>query len=737
MFTKKISYYVSVLAIFLIPIFPLIISNSFFFPFITGKAFFFRILVEIAFASWIILAFIDSKYRPKLNPLFIAVTFFALITLLADLLGVNPIRSLVSNFERMEGWLTIVHLWAFFIVISNLFGEGESGKKLWHRFINTSLIVAFIVAMYGVFQLFGWLNIHQGSIRIDASLGNAAYMAVYMMIHAFLAGYMFFVNWIKIRELSFKKIDLAIKVRLWVYGIISILFGFLVFETQTRGTILGLIGGILLALLLYSVFGKSESKKSRLIATSIIGLILVISFVFWLNRNSQFVKDSDLLSRIASISISDVRTQARGYIWPMAINGALERPILGWGQENFNYIFNANYNPKMWMHEQWFDRAHSVFLDWLVAGGFVGLISYLSLYVLFIYVVWRSKLNILEKSILVGLIAGYAIHNVFVFDNLASYVLFFSMLGFVSLFSHKDHDSLFGKNDFRLDAVEYIVAPIVLVLLIISVYFLNIRVMTANLRLIDALYGCSGRSAPDPKLFEKALVIDSYIAKQEIREQLMSCTDVVIRAQQIPVSLKQEFLQLTAKEIENQIKVTPKDARIYVLGGSLMNGVGQYNYALPLLEKANKLTPRKQSAILLLAQLYMNSGKEKEAVDLLKEAYESAPNNSNVRSAYATALVIVGKESEARKMFDNDPSIFESQQMAQTYAISKQYTKAIAVYKTLIKNNPTDVNYRAQLAQVQFEAGLKYDSILTLRALAEDRPDLKAQIEATIKQIEK
>ena len=49
-------------------------------------------------------------------------------------------------------------------------------------------------------------------------------------------------------------------------------------------------------------------------------------------------------------------------------------------KDTFNYLFNENYNPKMWAHEQWFDRAHNVFLDWLVATGLLGLGFYLLLY---------------------------------------------------------------------------------------------------------------------------------------------------------------------------------------------------------------------------------------------------------------------------------------------------------------------------------------------------------------------
>ncbi|NDE04714.1 MAG: hypothetical protein EB003_08710 [Flavobacteriia bacterium] len=284
MLIKKIVHFILLATIFILPAFALIVVDSYFFPFITGKAFFFRILVEIAFASWIILAFIDPKYRPKITPLSIGVTIFAVVALIADFLGVNPLRSIWSNFERMEGWITIVHLWALFIVFSNTFGFGEEGKRIWQRWINAELFIAFIVSIYAIVQLAGGAEIHQGS-RVDASLGNAAYMAVYMLFNVGLAAYMsVIVRMKKIIVNSFLK---------WMYPVLSILFGFILFETATRGTILGLFGGLMLALAIYSIFGKDESKKSRLISGGIIFAIILVGIVFWMNKDASFIQKNE------------------------------------------------------------------------------------------------------------------------------------------------------------------------------------------------------------------------------------------------------------------------------------------------------------------------------------------------------------------------------------------------------------------------------------------------------------
>jgi O-antigen ligase/tetratricopeptide (TPR) repeat protein len=722
---KKIAHHIAIATLFLIPIFPLIVANSLFFPFITGKAFYFRLLVEVAFASWIILAFLDVKYRPRLTSMTIAVSIFALVTLVADLLGVNPLRSIWSNFERMEGWLVIFHLWMFYITAVSLFGSGESGRTWWYRWLNMSVGVAVIVGVYGLFQLFGWAAIHQGTTRIDASLGNAAYMAVYMLFHAFIAAYLYFAHANTVKSIAFPQ---------WVYAFLALLFGFLVFETATRGTILGLIGGILLALALYSLFGKREKRKYRLGSGIAIGVIILIGVVFWLNRSATFIQNSEVLSRMANISLQENKTQARGYIWPMAIEGWQERPILGWGQENFNYIFNSHYEPAMWAHEQWFDRAHSVFLDWLTASGLLGFLSYLSLYVFCILAIWKSSLSIREKSVFTGLLAGYAIHNIFVFDNIASYVFFFAILGFSGSLKEGKVISWFGTKPVRTDAVEYIAAPIVLILLVIGLYMFNVRPLQANTRLLTALGMCSAGRA-DVALFEKSLSVGSSLANQEVREQLLACTPMVLNGQ-YPGTIKQAFLTLSQKEIEAQMDVAPNDARIHVLAGFFMNSIGNYPEAEKYLSEALRLSPGKQSIMIPLAIAYANTGKGDEGLSLMKEAYESAPEHTQLKAVYASMFVIAGKEAEGRALFPNEPELFENVTVAQVYVALKQYPKAIALYKKLIVEDPQNVELRGSLAQTQLAAGMTFAAIETLRAIAVDYPEYKQGIDAAIKQVQ-
>jgi tetratricopeptide (TPR) repeat protein len=209
----------------------------------------------------------------------------------------------------------------------------------------------------------------------------------------------------------------------------------------------------------------------------------------------------------------------------------------------------------------------------------------------------------------------------------------------------------------------------------------------------------------------------------------------VVSSQQIPGQLKQQFFTLANDQIHAQIDATPKDARAYVLGGSFLNDIGQVDQALPLLEKAHELSPTKQSISITLADNYLGAGKIDQALVLLKQAYESATDNFDAEFSYAVGLVVAGKESQARAMFSNDPKIFVTSQMANVYASLKQYSKSIDVYNELIGTSTTDVNLRASLAQVQYQAGMKDAAVVTLKSIEKDHPEYKTQIDAAIKQV--
>jgi len=709
---------------------------SMFFPFITGKAFAFRILVELAFGVWIILACRDKNARPKISALTVGVTAFTLVALLVDLTGVNPIRSLWSNFERMEGWVTIIHLWAYFIVFTSVMQSdtAEKTRQLWYRFFNISFVAAFFVALWGILQLTGHLPIQQSADRLDASIGNAEYLAVYMLLNGFLALYMAIVAWGKRKASG------------WIYVVLAFLYFLVLWFTQTRGTTLALIFGLFAALAIFAFVKdkghhtadghvvpetKSIVSLERKIAGGLVILIVVLVGGFWSISNTHFVQSHETLQRLASISIDNARIE---FIWPEAWQGFKEKPILGWGQENFNYVFNQFYNPEAWGQEQWFDRAHNVFIDWAINGGIVGFGTYVALFILALVSVWKSDFNIKERAILTSLLIAYAIHNMFVFDNLASYIMFFVALSFLSsewharrkalavaavhtAAGHTSSDTvapkpgLLARTEMKLhsfdinnDVTNWVIVPIVIIIAVFTLYFINIRAIDQNLNLISAMENCQGAGqtgAPtlDPTLFTKAEQ-GPYLGLQEIHEQVYSCAEQVIGAQQgVTNDVKLLYYQLASDAFTTQTKMTPNDLRGFLFAGSFYNDLGQWSVALPYLTRAYQLSPVKQSILFALAQNDINgatsAASTTDAVALLAKAYNEAPDYPQAQTSYAQGLFITKQYAAAQALLEKiiaaTPTDLQSTMML---AASDEYLKepaaSIALLDVVASSSPSD-----------------------------------------------
>ena len=424
MVIEKALRWVVISGVFALPFIILIVAQSMFFPFITGKNFTFRIIVEIIAGAWLALALVYPTYRPRRSWILGAFAIFVLIMAIADAQGAYPFKSFWSNYERMDGWVTLIHVLAYLVVASCVINS----EKIWRLLFQVSLGVSVFVGIYGLLQIVGYTALGQGggaglTGRIDGTFGNPIYLAIYMLFHIAIAALLWLQMW---------NVRLPGK-RTWsslAYGGIILLDTATLLLSGTRGTMLGLIGGALIAVLLYAYF--DGTKKIRTIAVALLVGVVVFGGVLKLAKDTPVVQSVGFLQRLATISLNDSTTKSRLLNMGMAWQGVKERPIFGWGQENYALVFDKYYDPRMYGQEQWFDRVHDVIFDWWVAGGTLGLLAYLSIFMAAFYTLWRTiNFSVAEKSLFTGLIIGYFVHNIFVFDNVSSWILFGTILAYI------------------------------------------------------------------------------------------------------------------------------------------------------------------------------------------------------------------------------------------------------------------------------------------------------------------
>ncbi len=714
---------VSRIGVFFVPFIPLIVTASLFFPFITGKGFAFRIITEIIFAGYLLLALRRPEFRPKRSSILFALLSFIAIVLLADIFAVNPFKAFWSNFERMEGFITMAHLLCYFLVA----GAVLDTEKLWHRFFATSVGVSAFLGVYGLLQLGGKIVINQGGVRLDGTFGNAAYFAGYMLFHVFLSLFLIFRH----------RLNPGVK---WLYGgaillqVISLVF------TATRGAALGLIGGLSVALLLIAVFERKNTSIRRGAAGIFIALVL-LGLGFYAARDSAFVKNNPALTRFASVSVSDAGP--RFMVWGMAWEGFKERPILGWGQEGFNHVFNEYYDPNMWAQEQWFDRTHNIFFDWLISAGAFGLLAYLSLFGFLLFFIWRGDkadgerdFSFSEKSALTGLIAAYVIHNFFVFDNLVSYILFFSLLAYVHMRFGKPFTRLQTAPSFRSEQASSVAGALLLVLLICSVYFLNIRPIRVALDLISALRPQEKGITENLSYYKQALARET-LGAQEVAEQLMQAAVTVGNASNVSLPVKEEFVSLAVTGMTRELMRAPTDTRLLMFIGGFLNRLGRYAEALPYLEKAKATSPKKQTVAFELSNSYLSLGKTAEALALLRGAYEDAPKFPGAKTVYAVGAVYAREFGLADALLASttDVSVLTDERLLKAYFDAKQYPRVISILKLRLAQNPNDPQTHISLAAVYIANGDRSKAIEELQKAIALNPDFKQQGEYYIGEI--
>lgn len=726
---NKVLKYIIFVGLFLVPFVPLIVSSSLFFPFIVGKAFVFRIIIEIIFAAWLVLAIRDSEYRPKFSWISGAILLFLLMIGIADLLSENPFKSFWSNYERMEGYIGLLHFAALFFVA----GSVLKTQSIWNKLLATSLGVSVVMSIYSLFQLAGKIVINQGGVRVDGTFGNATYLGIYLVFHLFFATLLYFrskLNWQKIMLCGVALLDLVI-----------------LYFTATRGAILGLLGGALITFI-YLAIKSEKGDKIRKVAIGVVIAVAVFVGLFITFRNTSFVRTNPVLERFASLSISEIKTQGRYYVWPIALKGFVERPVFGWGQESFNFVFNKYYDARMYYQEPWFDRTHNVVLDWLIAGGALGFLSYVSIFIALLYYIVKANdefLSKTDKAVILGLVSAYAFHNLFVFDQIGSYILFFTLLAYVHAHSSEANFSFWQKMAIKMrnlfdkgenNESNPITESVITIILVACLYFVVYIPWRENKDLLNVLsinaQGQIGKIEDYSSPLQEA-----RFGFAESLEHISQAAISLNLNQNVPQEFKQKLFDTVSSAFENQLENVPNDARYRLFYGLFLSRFNKPSEAIQQLDFASKLSPAKQSIYFEIVNNLMFQSKNTEAVVYAKKAYELEPSNEEAKFIYGIAALMVGQKSEAQKLFSEIPAnklIFDDRYIGALASLA-MWDEVIEVVNKRIQIDPKNVQYRINLAAAHLQSGQRQAAIRDIEEIIKINPDFKSQGEFYISEI--
>lgn len=732
---------------------PLLIFSSLIFPYITSKTIFFRMVIDIVMPFFLFLIIKYPAYRPRKSWLFYSLLIFNAVVLITSIFGINILKSMFGDLERMWGVFTLLHFLAFFTILISVFKE----ERHWQALFRITIISADLVALYGLAQRFG-VNfiIRSGIARIESTLGNAAFIGGYFLLIMGLTAIALHNYYLQNKKLSY----------FYLFSLVIQFFTF--FFAGIRGAYIAFIFSIFLLLVALILYQKNKTRK--IIFFGILVALIAGYFFLYFNRFKPWVNEDTYLSRLTSIvttTTNSVRT--RFVSWGAGINGWKSTPLLGIGMENYGYYFDKYLPPRFYSFsrtETWFDRAHNAVVEVMVANGLLGLISYLLIFIFIFFYLLKIYRQDKEKNFFVTLIfslivMAYFIQNFFVFDTLVVFMVFTLVIAYLNFIYLKNFPI---QEPLAINVLDkkILSSGLIILTIIIVVVSLNINYKMLKIAKNDAAFQYAVAKQGDYALakekIENVFAINSWLdyMNNKSANLMADALTSAFNKKTVPLIVFDD-INLTLAKLEKDVSRYPAETYSLVVLGRTYNILANYYLnnnqaesaaqslakAMGFLEKGRELSPGRLQIFFLMAQNKMMANDLPGAKNYLAEAIAANPDFPDSYWFMGITLVNFNQITEGLKYInlalDKKYSLDNIDQtlMFINYAAQdKDYQTIARLYEVLITLEPKKVQYYASLATTYAAMGNKDKAIFYARIAGEIDPSYSSESEIFIQQVE-
>lgn len=377
------------------------------------------IFTTLIVAFWIIKMIQQKKIIFRRTALDIPLLIFLGSQIISTLISIDQRTSVFGYYSRFNGGLlsTICYSLLYWACVSNF--DRKNSLKL----IKILLISATLVAVYGILEHFGhsiscllvtgqfddscWVQ--DVKTRVFATLGQPNWMAAMLTSLAPLA-WSYALATRKTKEDTKKTI-------IWVG--VSILFFLAILFTGSRSGVFAL--GIA-----YVIFWLFNWRKYFKIFVALNVLFLAAALIFGtpVTPSISNIIQHTKVTQAPDTSEGGTESGAiRAIVWKGAIDIWKANPVFGTGVETFGYSY-WQYRPVEHNNtSEWdflYNKAHNEYLNFAANTGTVGLVSYLILISVIIYVLRK------DYALLAGFVS-ILITNFFGFSVVIISLMFFLM----------------------------------------------------------------------------------------------------------------------------------------------------------------------------------------------------------------------------------------------------------------------------------------------------------------------
>ena len=583
-----------------------------------------------------------SLSLPKLGylfylPIFILSAYF-IILIISTIFSKDQFFSVFGSPTRAGGLLNLL----FFFILT-LFTALLIKGQFFDRLIKISFIAGILASALAIVQYFNlFKNIFLGfeSGATPSFLGNSTFLAIYMLFLLFTS-----FNFFVLEKEKKKK---------WFFAILSLLFLFTILATSSRAAYLAVLIGFTFYSLFYpknlaeeknNLIAWINPKKLRLFKISSFVLIfLILSVLVYVNTSPKlpnFIENNDKLSffvhnRLSFKTLWQDLAGTRLSVWKITLKAIKERPILGWGPENFHIGFEKYFDPTLspGLQRLWWDRPHNIFLEAAVDSGILAFITYV---VFWIILLWQlqvvkkyhaqpSQIQISNQPereqirlshtahVLQAMFIAYLVVLFFNFNSVATYLISFFFIGYaLYLISLKTEKTTVASSLGFMSLQKYL-GFLGLAVIALFLWFWCIKPLYLNEKLIRA------KNLSEAKRCQKAIDVanSSNWAKSGMIRPYAALTysDIIIKCTFVQPEKEEENATKAFGLLKIASKIQTKYSRTWLFMGSFTNILAareqnseQKNSLLSkardYLAKAKQLSPKRQEVLIEIEKNYM------------------------------------------------------------------------------------------------------------------------------------
>ncbi|RTL52640.1 MAG: O-antigen ligase family protein [Sphingobacteriales bacterium] len=321
------------------------------------------LLTGLFFFKWLLKPEVIPAFLLK-HPLFFLIVLHIIWIAITCIYSENPILSI--KFLLAKSWFIV----PFVLLPALLIQSQKDFKRLALCFILPMLFVVVQAIVRHAFYQFSFEGIKK--ILSPFFRNHVNYSAMLVCIMAMLAAMLVLT-------------PASQSSRKWLYGMMMVFIAGLILS-YSRGAWLALLVGIIMAFVLY---------KKWLWQLVITGFVLIILITYGLVQQNKYLKlEPDFQHTIfhtnfkdhleATVAMKDVSNAERIYRWVAGVNMVIDKPVTGFGPNNFYDYYKAYTNSgfKTWVSSNPdHSSVHNYFLLTALEQGLPGLLFFCTLFI--------------------------------------------------------------------------------------------------------------------------------------------------------------------------------------------------------------------------------------------------------------------------------------------------------------------------------------------------------------------